>query len=66
MIQTYKIPNNFKNFSLFNSNTISWLYGFSFLKNLTVLLNKKNIIITKKNLNIASNSFFLNLELFFF
>lgn len=65
MIQTYKIPNNLKNFSLFTSNTISWLYGFSFLKNLTVLLNKKNIIITKKNLNTASNSFFLNLELFF-
>lgn len=65
MIQTYKTPNNFKNFSLFNSNQLSWIYGFSFLKNLTVLLNKKNVIITKKSLNIASNCFFLNLELFF-
>lgn len=65
MIQTYKISNNFKNFSLLNSNTLSWVHGFSFLKSLTVLLNKKNIIITKKNLNIVSNSFFLNLELFF-
>jgi hypothetical protein len=65
MIQTYKISNKFKNFSLFNSNKFSWIYGFSFLKTLSVLLNKKNIIITKKNLNIVSNSFFLDLELFF-
>jgi len=48
MIQTYKISNNLKNFSLLNSNTLSWVHGFSFLKSLTVLLNKKNIIITKK------------------
>lgn len=65
MIQNYKTPNNFKNFSLFNSNTIVWLYGFSFLKSLKILLHKKNIILTKKNLNIVSNSFFINLELFF-
>lgn len=65
MIQNYKTPNNFKNFSLFNSNQLSWLYGFYFLKNLTILLNKKNIIITKKNLNIVSNTLFFNLELFF-
>jgi hypothetical protein len=65
MIQTYKISNKFKNFSLFNSNKFSWIYGFSFLKTLNVLLNKKNIIVTKKTLNIVSNSFFLDLELFF-
>jgi hypothetical protein len=65
MIQNYKTPNNFKNFSLFNSNQLPWIYGFSFLKVLTVLLNKKNIIVTKKSLNIVSNKIFLNLELFF-
>ena len=65
MIQNYKIPNKFKNFSLFNANSILWTYGFLFLKNLELLLNKKNIIVVKKNLNIVSNKMLLNLELFY-
>lgn len=65
MIQNYNVPNKLKKFSLFNSNSILWVYGFSFLKNLEVLLSKKNIIITNNNLNIVSNVLFLDLDIFF-
>jgi hypothetical protein len=65
MIQNYNIKNKFKTFSLLNSSSILWTYGFSFLKSIEVLLFKKNIIVTKKNLHIISNTLFLDLELFF-
>ena len=65
MIQDYKIFNKFKQFSFFNSNPVLWLYGFSFLNNIELLLKQKSIIIIKKSFNIVSNTIFINLELFF-
>jgi hypothetical protein len=65
MIQNYNIQDKFKTFSLLNSNAILWIYGFSFLKSLEVLLLKKNIVLVRKDLSLVSNTLFLDLEIFF-
>lgn len=51
--------------NLLTINSKEFLYGLTFLKAINYLFLKKNIIITKNDLNFESNKLFLNINLFF-